>query len=637
MSNTTERNTGSTGHHPVPAHLIAEVNRGRSDALWKIIEHVLKYPSSLTLETIQLVFQSLSRWPGPPGNSQSQAKHGVLCLSFLGLVIHTFPQKARLLDQIIELVDPVCRWVNLCLDNRSLPPSRQQAPPSDLIFPLLFAKLASRGPRLESALFNSPAFSDLLIKLWLYPIPRGQIHERPTPGGPGCPLLWLVLKCLHDEGGRENLANRIIKHPKIPGHWVMKTLERANRLRDTCNDATRSSLFNAGYYINMLIEVTVEALSACPELRKAFTSARALTTLSSVASSMAALILPANPNVHTLCYTTEPAIMLGHAVALLPEQNFTKNYCNLASGDYLELLARIVAILPEKGRGVGINYPTLHATQALNWLAHVTPHPTFIEALLRIEPERRGPFRPVECQNVDIQAICDTLRESAAHGIAEHTGTRKDTVAVCNSFECKSQLTNQLVNMKKCSGCSSVFYCSRECQKNDWNTFHRSECAPLRVDYFCRKATVEGYSLSTRAYHLAYLESYYNLHSESIDLAGKSEFPDIPSVQIIPTLDFMSAKRCTLFNSMRLSDSNITVPLKSDSTITASLGDPQRSRLVRMLSEYQLAGTQRIVCAIFALGGHVAILMVQLGSFGGAYRVLNHAIRYEAYPKVSCF
>ncbi|KAF6753974.1 hypothetical protein DFP72DRAFT_1126794 [Ephemerocybe angulata] len=622
MSNTTERNTG-TGHHPVPAHLIDEVNGGRSDALWKIIEHVLKYPSSLTLETTQLVFQSLSRWPGPPGNSQSQAKHGVLCLSFLGLVIRTLPQKARLLDQIIELVDPMCRWVILCLDNRSLPPSRQQAPPSDLIFPLLFAQLASRGPRLESALFNSPAFSDLLIKLWLYPIPRGQIHERSTPGAPECPLLWLLLKCLQDEGGRENLANRIIKHPKIPGYWVIKTLERANRLRDTCNNATRSSLFNAGSYLNMLMDVTVKALSACPELRTAFTDARALTTLASVASSMAALILPGNPNVDTLRAITEPAIMLGRAVALLSEHNFTQNYCELVSGDYLELLGRIVAIVPGKGRGVGNDYPTLHATQALNWLAHVTPHPTFIADLLRIEPVRRGPFRPVECLNVDIQAICDCLRVLAAHGIAEHTGTRKDTVAVCSNFECKSKLTsNQLVHMKKCSGCSTVFYCSRECQKNDWNTFHRSECAPLRVDYFCRKATVEGYRHSTRAYHLAYVESFYNLHSETIDLATQTEFPDIPGGQIIRTLDFISAER---FNSI------------SNSNVAASLGEHQSSRLERMLSECRSSGNQRIVCAIFALGGHRAILIVQLSSFGGVYRVLNHVVRYLTYPKVSFF
>ena len=34
---------------------------------------------------------------------------------------------------------------------------------------------------------------------------------------------------------------------------------------------------------------------------------------------------------------------------------------------------------------------------------------------------------------------------------------------------------------QKCSGCSSVFYCSRNCQVADWKKGHKNECKPYEV------------------------------------------------------------------------------------------------------------------------------------------------------------
>lgn len=34
---------------------------------------------------------------------------------------------------------------------------------------------------------------------------------------------------------------------------------------------------------------------------------------------------------------------------------------------------------------------------------------------------------------------------------------------------------------QKCSGCSSVFYCSRNCQIADWKKGHKNECKPYEV------------------------------------------------------------------------------------------------------------------------------------------------------------
>lgn len=34
---------------------------------------------------------------------------------------------------------------------------------------------------------------------------------------------------------------------------------------------------------------------------------------------------------------------------------------------------------------------------------------------------------------------------------------------------------------QKCSGCLSIFYCSRECQVKDWKNGHKNECKPYEV------------------------------------------------------------------------------------------------------------------------------------------------------------
>lgn len=37
---------------------------------------------------------------------------------------------------------------------------------------------------------------------------------------------------------------------------------------------------------------------------------------------------------------------------------------------------------------------------------------------------------------------------------------------------------------QKCSGCLSVFYCSRNCQISDWKSGHKNDCKPYEVSNF---------------------------------------------------------------------------------------------------------------------------------------------------------
>lgn len=48
----------------------------------------------------------------------------------------------------------------------------------------------------------------------------------------------------------------------------------------------------------------------------------------------------------------------------------------------------------------------------------------------------------------------------------------------CHNPECGE--TKFTRNLKKCAGCKSVLYCSKECQKTDW-TAHKLSCKPIKT------------------------------------------------------------------------------------------------------------------------------------------------------------
>lgn len=64
---------------------------------------------------------------------------------------------------------------------------------------------------------------------------------------------------------------------------------------------------------------------------------------------------------------------------------------------------------------------------------------------------------------------CALLNKSSA---AESSKFSSKTVKLLGCMICRAQ-----ENLKKCSGCKVIYYCSRECQKKDWSS-HKIICGP---------------------------------------------------------------------------------------------------------------------------------------------------------------
>ncbi|KAJ2912142.1 hypothetical protein MD484_g8271, partial [Candolleomyces efflorescens] len=71
-------------------------------------------------------------------------------------------------------------------------------------------------------------------------------------------------------------------------------------------------------------------------------------------------------------------------------------------------------------------------------------------------------------------------------------------------------------DVRQCSRCHSVVYCSQQCQRNDWGQYHRYECSTQLAQYSLRR--LSGWiSPVNRAWCLFLVEGIVNAHMSSFD------------------------------------------------------------------------------------------------------------------------
>ena len=89
-----------------------------------------------------------------------------------------------------------------------------------------------------------------------------------------------------------------------------------------------------------------------------------------------------------------------------------------------------------------------------------------------MDAARKGAQESVKCAQGAAFAVGDTTPDRAPdlQAVFNHTVA---SFGVDACFACQKR-----TGVKKCQTCQLAHYCSRECQRADWNTTHRSECRP---------------------------------------------------------------------------------------------------------------------------------------------------------------
>lgn len=61
---------------------------------------------------------------------------------------------------------------------------------------------------------------------------------------------------------------------------------------------------------------------------------------------------------------------------------------------------------------------------------------------------------------------------------------KKNKQIICRNVKCKKNKSqNTSTKFKLCSKCKIVYYCSKACQKRDWNNYHRMYCHLMALIY----------------------------------------------------------------------------------------------------------------------------------------------------------
>ncbi|KAF5319097.1 hypothetical protein D9611_014085 [Ephemerocybe angulata] len=570
-------NRGST----ISPQILADANNGCVQSLGKIINEVERSFSNCTLDVAKIVFKTLAREVPSHDNFDLTRVLAINSLQLLEPITRHLPaeaaQRTVVLDELVKLVDNICLWTNDILDISDL----VDEPHPEERCTAYLAYMSGADPQLETALYASSLFCRLLIRLWLFGIPDGaKSHHWSTPDEFN--LLSLMWSCVIDNDGRAIVVSQLSNNSTKARSFVVATLSRMYRAREACLGSDKAEQRLIISCVHALVHVATKLTSSSTTLDSMFRKAGYLRVLSTVSASISALIGPEDDrgNRESIRDVADVASTLGVVASSLVFK-VNQRYCELFSGDYLQLLECVT----KRGLDVEKGSDTISAVEsishALRLLGDVIIHPTLLSALEDIEPRLRGPFRFARLPAGSLEVLCDSLNERVQIGIdALFNYSRKDEVYTC-----------------------------------DWNEFHHSECKKLKASRFLRKANGEPYPYSTRAFHLAYIESHVSKHPEVLDELSRAPSADTPPHRATPTLDFTSG--------------DIESELEDEETHPLTPYLTTNNRMKRMMDECQRSDTNRMVRGLFQMEGYIVNLIVQLERVGDTYQVLHHVVDYD--------
>ena len=96
-----------------------------------------------------------------------------------------------------------------------------------------------------------------------------------------------------------------------------------------------------------------------------------------------------------------------------------------------------------------------------------------------IEHEKKDAFHILKCETDDISIVIFMISESYKRFKHMKKGVEnmsEKTIKKISNKIVKVCLCGVKQNLRKCANCENVYYCSRECQKNNWKK-HKLQCS----------------------------------------------------------------------------------------------------------------------------------------------------------------
>ncbi|KAJ3526362.1 hypothetical protein NMY22_g10197 [Coprinellus aureogranulatus] len=535
-----------------PFKLISRCMVGSIDGLWELYGAISI--SNCTTEVITIVLHHLDisllpQHHTPKPERQERIERAFTCMTLLHKVMAMVlvdRSRGGLRDNATAFlsnnldVDSLCLWIDLCIRlGLSLAVKRAPCPTPDTActhFAYLLDDLLNLSPPLHEAFVSSSTFMDLLLRMWMARDNHGNVYcEFQRGEGPGCTVIVLMHRATDSAVGCPVLLQQLGSFPtKAWREFVLVAVERVRH----CGKAIQKA-FSPEWVVEVFDQLLsiMQRLSSCSDLlHRRFVEAAYLSKISSAYLSMHPFLRPDS------AYSQDRIHPIGVFLdmALYDEELTAKNIRDLASGGAIQLCISVITSARSSSAAEEATFRSVmsllcihlsHRPVVENYRAYI---PQDIKSVRSLSFENCLHFwLPELCK--DLTWWLETLNEVYAG--------RARRIFICDNPLCNWTVSQAERSPRTCSGCTSVIYCSEECQRVDWRGRHKHECAAAH-DYFRGRnvARMPRYSHQSRAFHLALVEDLYNQRCETMRRSGMPMEHRIPGMDaLIPILDFMGS------------------------------------------------------------------------------------------------
>ncbi|KAJ3539064.1 hypothetical protein NMY22_g4903 [Coprinellus aureogranulatus] len=616
-----------------PQELVQSAHQGSTEALEALLHWIT--PDRVTDEILAIPLKHLTtdRVPAPTVFdpeafiavlSTSAVRRPALCLRILWKIFSILTSKPSdkfsVVDWLLESIADICSWIRFCLayGHLCLPKPLPSASKTYLEQAKLLLELYELDERTCAALITSPAFSDLLVHMWVR-LGDGNcrsimnINDQTT-----CPIITMAIRILEDEKGRQTFLQRV-SSKRLIGLFC-KGID--DRLRD-CTGVP-ANLYGLLQSIEFLLHVTKHTWHLGDDFRKSLSGTHHLMQFAHILDEASVVYAKHDPRGDSGLKLLSVALfqLCGLVVEEKTRSRNFRAWRDLLGGDFLPLLMRVTSSVTVQDEDRWMN--TIRIVEALGGYL---PFPHVFNVDPRIQPPTE-----IVAGRPKAQKTWQTFWKAfEVTQKAFDTREGRPEVEICDNPLCDPSTRPADKSSKECAGCYTVVYCSDKCQKEDWDEWHYRECGYGRVISPHRKARA-WYDRATRASQATLVEIIYN----------ETDCPEFASRDVMPIFDCMNMEGLSLrkYYLQDLTDEDgwwVRPETPSDLKFSAHL----RPRLGSLIDDYksgELPDGWRLAEAVVPPFGpeRYIFLTVLLKPVGGKYESVYCIPRYGFALELLC-
>ncbi|KAF5341167.1 hypothetical protein D9611_006003 [Ephemerocybe angulata] len=530
--------------------------------------------------------------------------------------------KEAAVEEILESVGGICRWVAFCLPlgftitTAAAKRSKTLTADTSLLYSTVLVNLMVLDPRIRTLFLNTPQFLESVVWIWTAEDEAGvPVMELEADVCRGTQLIQRVLleeegveslvQYLLVKGRREHAATRFMKSAVRRMRYASKAspyklgVDILSNTLGILYELLKSSEGSQIWFVLLRSQFITETTCAILNLydRAGGDAHLLLLPMMFVVTIIQAQRYRTVHNLPKLLSSTELCAALLGAISRIPPHDYT-------TAGYARGILTFVSVYA--------TYPAVYACAAL-----IETVGNRNDCIPRLQILHEGPLKQAWSAFSTRIQYRKYLRNTKTPILCDNQ--------MCIRWQSRFDLTLNPSAPRQCSGCSSVVYCSEECQRDDWIGLHCREC-PSAAAFYARTKTLESwYSHRARALHQILAAGLFNGNEAMFERARPIHLPGHNAQEAMLQFDESQGLLPVKTSIIPLHDTEGWWGIANTETPQTWLW-PRLSRLIEDCRTGRLPPDTRLVQVLLPIGKGVLIVMVAMlrmveGRYKGVYNV----------------